>query len=128
MRGDKSIPELFSELIDNLSSMFRQEVQLARREVTGSVQQASGAIGYITAGVLIGISSLTILLAAAVAWLAWAGMEPRWGALLVGAGAAVIAALLAMKGMRDIKSTSVAPRRVMDQLQRDARVAKEQVQ
>jgi hypothetical protein len=128
MRADKSIPELFSDLIDNLSRMFRQEVQLASREMTGSVQQASGAIGYLAAGALIGMSGLTILLGAAVAWLAWMGLEPRWGALLVGAVAAVVAAALAMKGIRDIKTTNVAPRRVMEQLQSDARVAKEQMQ
>lgn len=128
MSVDKSVPELFSELIDNLSSLFRQEVRLAKSEMSEGVQNASGGIAYVAAGTMIGMAGLMVLLGAAVAWLAWMGVEVRWGALAVGLVAAGIAGFLVMKGIRDLKSTTTVPGRVVDQLQRDARVAKESLQ
>jgi hypothetical protein len=128
MNGDKSVPQLFSDLIDNLSSLFRQEVRLAKTEFTEGVENARGGVAYIAAGTMVGLGALIVLLGALVAWLAWMGLDVRWGALAVGLVAAGIAAFLAMKGIRDLKSTAAVPGRVMDQLHRDARVAKESLQ
>lgn len=127
MKADRTVPELFTDLIDNLSKLFRQELQLAKAEAKENVQEATAAATNMAVGGLVALAGLVILLHAAVAWLVWMGMEQRWATLAIGLAAAVIGLLVAYKGLRDIKTTNVAPQRALHQLQRDARIASEQV-
>jgi drug/metabolite transporter (DMT)-like permease len=127
MKADRTVPELFTDLIDSLSSLFRQELQLAKAEAKENVREVTAAATSMAVGGFIALGGLVILLHAAVAWLVWLGMEQRWAALIVGLVAAAIGLLLAYRGMQEIKSAQVTPKRALHQLQRDARVASEQI-
>ena len=128
MKPDRTVPELFSNLIDNLSRLLRQELKLATAEVKESVHEATTAVTNMAVGGVLALAGLILLLHAAVAWLVWLGMEPRWATLAVGLVVALLGLLLAYKGKRDMRTTQVAPQRTLHQLQRDAHVASEQVQ
>ena len=122
----RSTIDLFTRLVDQMSFLFRKEVELAKAEASEKASQVGGGIAKMAIGGVLMIPALVILLQSAVAWLATLDIEPRWGALIVGALVAVIGIALMMSGRSATKSTNLAPRRTTHQLQRDAAVVKEQ--
>lgn len=122
----KSIPELFSELVDHLPRLFRKEVQLAKAEVGEKVQQATGAIVYMAIGGVVLLAALIMLLHAIVAWLVVLGIDVQWGSLIVTLVVGVLGYVLLQKGMSDIKASNLKPTRTVEQLRTDARATKEQ--
>ena len=124
---NRSVPELFTDLVTQLTTLFRKEIQLARTEVSEKVTVAASGIGYIVGGAVLGIAALVILLQAAVAWLVRAGIPDQWANLIVGVVVAVIAFVLVRMGMNSLKADKLTPSKTVEQLQRDATTAREQV-
>jgi apolipoprotein N-acyltransferase len=122
----KSIPELFSELVDHLPRLFRKEVQLAKAEAAEKVQQATGAIVYMAIGGVVLLSALIMLLHAIVAWLVVLGIDVQWGSLIVALVVGILGYILLQKGMSDIKASNLKPTRTVEQLRTDARATREQ--
>ncbi len=122
----KSIPELFSELVDHLPRLFRKEMQLAKAEATEKVQQATGAIVYMAIGGIVLLAALIMLLHAIVAWLVVFGIDVEWSTLVVAVVVGVLGAALLQKGMSDIKASNLKPNRTVEQLRNDAHATKEQ--
>lgn len=123
----RSVMDLFSTLVDQMSFLFRKEVELAKAEVSQKASRIGGGVAKMAIGGVLMIPALVILLEAAVAWLAVAGLEPQWGALIVGLVVAAIGGILLYTGLNAAKAANLAPRRTVHQLQRDVAVAKEQV-
>ncbi|UUP18860.1 phage holin family protein [Nitratireductor thuwali] len=116
---------LFSDVLTHLSNLVRGEVDLARAEVSESVQSAATAIGLLVGGVVIALTALNVLAAAVVAGLTEAGIAGGWAALIVGGVLAVVAFALCYKGMNDLRPASLAPTRTARNLRRDAAVVRE---
>ena len=127
MRHEKSIPELFTDMIEHLSTLFRKEVQLAKTEAGEKIQQATNAVVFIAIGGVVLMVALIVLLFAVVAFLVAAGLAVEWSALIVGGVVALIGAILLSKGINDIRASSLTPKRTVSQLRADVRTAKEQV-
>lgn len=64
----ESLGEMFSRLSKDLSTLFRQEVQLAKAEATQSAKQAGAGIGMLV-GAAIGALLLLIFLSTSLMWL-----------------------------------------------------------
>ncbi len=126
MNGAKTIPELFSELIEHLPRLFRKEVQLAKAEAAEKVQQATGAIVYMAIGGVVLLSALLVLLASIVAWLVVFGIEGQWATLIVAVVVGIIGYALLQKGINDIKASNLTPKRTVEQLRSDVHATKEQ--
>jgi len=122
----KSIPELFSELVDHLPKLFRKEVQLAKAEASEKIEQATGAIVYMAIGGVVLLAALIMLLHAIVAWLVVLGIDVQWGSLIVALVVGIVGYILLQKGMNDIKASNLKPTRTVEQLRTDARATKEQ--
>lgn len=116
---------LFSDVLTHLSNLVRGEVDLARAEVSESVQSAATAISLLVGGVVIALTALNVLAAAVVAGLTEAGIAGGWAALIVGGFLAVVAFALCYKGMNDLRPASLAPTRTARNLRRDAAVVRE---
>lgn len=127
MRHEKSIPDLFTDTIEHLSTLFRKEVQLAKTEASEKVQQATNALIYIAIGGVLALAALIVLLFAIAAFLVAAGLEEQWSLLIVGGVVALIGLGVLWKGMNDLKATNLKPNRTVNQLSADVRTAKEQV-
>jgi hypothetical protein len=125
---DRSFKELFADLTNSISTLFRKEIELARAEASEKVGQAGFAIGSIAGGAVLALAALIILLQALVIALTELGLEPALSALIVGGVVAIIAFILIYKGMKDLKGSSLAPTRTVDSLRRDAHMIKEQAQ
>ena len=126
--SNRSLPELFGNLVTQLSTLFRKEVQLARAEVGEKVGQATGSIAYLAVGGVLLLAALVILLEALVAFLAYLGVPVPWARLIVGVVVALVGYALVRSGMSGLKASDLVPNRTVEQLSRDAAVAKEQVQ
>ena len=103
-----SVGELFSDVAVDLSTLIRQEVELAKAELRQSATRAGKGAGLLAGA---GISGHMVLLFASVA--AWWGIGDAtghgWSALIVAAIWLVVAAILALAGRREISAVSGIP-------------------
>ena len=154
---DKSIPELVKQLSNETSTLLRQEIELAKAEVTQKgeqlkqvaqqagpmlrrdVDQAKGELsskgkqaavgaGLVVGGALFGLMALGVLAAAAIAALGL--VLPVWLSALIVAGACLlIAALLALGGMSSLqRALPPVPQDALNSLKRDVEQLKRHVQ
>src|SRR5204862_6663079 len=99
----------------------------ARTEMAEKITQVGAGIGLIVGGAVLIMPGLVILLQSAVAALVDAGIDDAWAALIVGGGIVVIGLVLLMIGMNRLKARRLLPNRTIEQVQRDASVAKQQM-
>ena len=59
----RSVPELFTDLISQVTALFRTETRLARAEINEKIAQAGSGVGMIAAGAVLLIPALVILAA-----------------------------------------------------------------
>jgi hypothetical protein len=103
-----SVGELFSEVAEDLSTLLRQEVELAKAELRQSASRAGKGAGLLAGA---GVSGHMVLLFVSVA--AWWGIGDAtghgWSALIVAAIWLVIAAALGLMGRREISAVPGIP-------------------
>jgi putative superfamily III holin-X len=125
---ERPIGELFSKLSNETSTLIRQEMELARAELTEKGKQAgkgAGLFGGAATVALLGAGAITagiILLLALII--------PDWlAAIIVGLVFVGIAALLGMKGRDEIQSaTPPVPEQTVDTVKEDVQWAKTRAQ
>ena len=103
-----SVGELFSEVAEDLSTLLRQEVELAKAELRESASRAGKGAGLLAGA---GISGHMVLLFASVA--AWWGIGDAtghgWAALIVAAIWLIIGAVLGLIGRHEISAVPGVP-------------------
>jgi Putative Actinobacterial Holin-X, holin superfamily III len=102
VRSDRSVPELMRELSDQTATLVRQELDLAKAEVTAKGKKAGLGAGMFGGASLFGIYALGALTACAILALATA-MAGWLAALIVAAIYGLIAGVLALNGARNVK-------------------------
>ena len=113
--------------VESVTQLVRKEIQLFRAEMGEKATQAMVAAGSILAAGVIALTALNVLAAALVAALAKAGIPGAWSAVIVGGVLAIIAYVLARKGINDLKASSLAPERTARAAARDATMVKEKI-
>ena len=121
----RSTTGLFTEALSHVSSLVRKEVDLARAEVSENAKRAAVAIGLLVGAVVVALVALNVLAAALVAAITEMGLEAGWAALIVGGILGIIAFVMVAKGTNDLKASSLAPTRTVENVKRDARAVKE---
>ncbi len=109
--GDSpSIGQLFGEISKDLSTLMRQEVALAKAEVTQSAKQASKGVGMFAGAGYAG--HLTVLFLSFALWWAlgyWFD-NLAWAALVVAVIWGIVAAVLALRGKKEMKEVQGMPK------------------
>jgi hypothetical protein len=118
----RPIPEIFTDLVGQVTSLVRKEGQLARAEISEKATRALTGMAMIVLGAVLLIPALVILLQAAIMGLIDNGTDPTVAALLVGGGALLIGMVLGLIGWSWVKPASLIPDKTVDQLKRDAQV------
>jgi hypothetical protein len=124
---NRPISAIFVDLVNQLTALVRKEGQLARAEMSENMSQIGVALGLVVGGSVLLIPALVILLQAAVAGLAAAGLAAGWASLVVGGAALVIGLALLAFGVSRLRAGRLVPTKTIQQLQRDAAVATQQV-
>ena len=117
---------LAGDLTRDMSALVRQEVQLAKTEMTQKASKAGKDIASMAVGGAIAYAGFLALLAALVIVLGTVGV-PWWlSALLVGLIVVGIGAFLIMRGRDALKRADLTPRQTIQTIKEDAEWAKEQ--
>src|SRR3954470_7046863 len=125
-KQDHSIGELFSELASETGLLIRQEIALAKVELTQKATRVGRNVGYLVLGGAVAYAALLALLAAIIILLA--NFMPPWvAALVVAVLVGIVGAILISKALADLKKTDVAPRQTVETLKEDAQWAKQQM-
>jgi hypothetical protein len=124
-RDGRSLGELFSELAQETSTLVRQEVNLAKTEMSQKASTAGKHLGVLAAGGALAYAGLLAILAGIIALLN--DVMPLWvAALLVGIVVAIVGYLLIRKGLDALKREDFAPRETIETLKEDQQWAKDQ--
>ncbi|CAN5719542.1 phage holin family protein [soil metagenome] len=120
---NRSVGELIGELSSDLSTLMRQEVALAKAELTQEASKAGQAAGMLAgAGVA---AHLAIIFASLTAmWALGNVMNLAWAALIVTVVWAVVAGALGVAGRGRFKQVSLKPEQTIDTLKEDAQWAR----
>jgi hypothetical protein len=131
----RPIAELLGGLVNDLSTLFRQEVQLAKTEASEKVSQATGAAASIAIGGVLVLGALGVLLAAIVSLLAALfvnmGMDPTLANALSAFSVTAVVGIAGWtfinRGTSALKASNLNLNRTASSLGRDANIVKERL-
>ena len=123
---NRPLGDLFSDLATDMSSLVRQEVALAKLEITQKAKYLGRNVGYLVVGGAVAYAGLLAVIAAIIMLLD--KVMPAWGAaLLVGVLIAGIAWLLIGKALAALQQADLTPRETVETLKEDATWVKQQI-
>lgn len=112
----RSVGELLSEVTTDLTTLMRQELDLAKAEIKQEVTSAGKAAGMLGGAGFAGYM-VALFLSIALWWALANGMDEGWAALVVAAIWGVIAAVLAVAGRSRMRKVNPKPERTVETLQ-----------
>jgi hypothetical protein len=134
--GDsRPLPELIGGLANDISTLFRKEIELVKTEASEKLSQTTNALVLLGGGAVLGLGALGVILAAIVAALASFFVERGMGAAaanslsaaIVGIVVGIVAWMLISRGLNGLKASNLKLDRTAHSLQRDASVVKERL-
>jgi nitrate/nitrite transporter NarK len=117
--AETSIGQLISDISDDLSRLFRQEVELAKAEVRQEATKAGKAAGMLGGAGFAGYM-VALLVTFAVVFGLGNVMDLGWAALIVAVVWAVVGGVLYASGRRRLRTVSPVPRQTVETLKEDA--------
>ena len=121
---NRSFSDLISGGLEQVTALFRSEIQLAKAEMTRKVTTATSAIAMMVAGLAFAIATLVMLLTTVATFLVEAGLGAGLSFLIATVLGSVLTGLLVWMGIQKLKSETVVPERTVRQVQMDAQAAK----
>jgi hypothetical protein len=122
--SEPSTGKLLRGLVDDAATLARQEVLLARQEMTEGLAASVKAGSLLVAAGVLALYGLGFLLASA----AGAVGGPAWlGPLIVGGGLMLVAGVLGLVGRRRLAASKVAPTQARAELRETATELKEEI-
>jgi hypothetical protein len=123
---NRPLGELFSDLLQGFNRMVREEVQLARAEMSQKISQAIVYVVLLAIGAFLAYAGLLAVLAACIS--ALAKVLPVWlSALLVGLVALALALGFLILGIRGLKRSDFKPRQTIETVKEGVEWAKRQL-
>ncbi|MBZ7927539.1 phage holin family protein (plasmid) [Ensifer adhaerens] len=134
-RDERSLPDLMTGLVTDISGLFRKEIDLAKAEAGENLDRAIGSLETLLVGLIFAIAAIGVLLSAVVvglgAFLIAQGMHEAnahaLSAIIVGAFVAILAWVMISRSLTKLGNRSVRFDKTTASLQRDLDVAKETV-
>lgn len=125
--GEPSLGDLVMELTDDLSTLVRKEVDLAKVELQENLKEGAQAGGKVAAGGMVAYAGFLFILAAVTLALGeW--WENTWlAAAVVGIITAIVGWVLLNGGLNQLKQVSLVPHKAIASLERDAKMAKDKL-
>ena len=121
---DRSLGELFAERSHQMTTLVRQEVELARTETTAKVTGAAKNVALLAAGGAVIFLGAMALVDATISLLASLGIPVWVGALIVGAVLVIVGYFLVQRGLQALRQQDLAPRRTIETIKEDAEVVR----
>ena len=122
---DESIGHLMSEVLQDVSKLFRQEVALAKAELKEEASKA-GKAGGMLAGAGFAGYMVAVLLSLALVFALDAVMPLGWAAVIVAVLWAIVGGVLYSVGRKRMKDVDPVPRQTVETLREDAQWVRDQ--
>jgi hypothetical protein len=123
---NRPLGDLFGDLATEMSNLVRQEVSLAKVEITQKAKYVGRNVGYLVVGGAVAYAALLAIIAAIIMLLA--RVMPNWGAtLIVGIVVAGIGWMLIGKAMMALQQADLTPHETVETLKEDATWMKQQI-
>lgn len=124
-RDDRSLGELFGELTRQTTTLVRQEMALAKTEMSQKFSSVGKDVGSLAVGGAVAYAGFLAIVAAIIILLA--EVIPWWlSALVVGLVVAGVGYMLVQRGLTALKQEDLAPTKTIETLKDDAEWAKRQ--
>ena len=122
--GDRSLSDVFQDIVRNVQEIVRSEVRLAKTEIREEAAKAKSAMLLLGAGAVTAIFAILFLLLMIVHALAL--VMPNWAAaLIVGAALAVVAGVTLPAGIKRFKQIPPTPARTVGTIKEKVEWAKQ---
>ena len=129
LRQERSIGELFGQLTQDMTLLVRQELQLARTEMTEKLSKLTANLISVGAGGFVAyLGGLALMAALILAVRDLANISLAWSALIVGGILAIVGYVMLQRGLKELKRTELAPRRSVENIKDDVQSIKDDVQ
>ncbi|MEJ7847548.1 MAG: phage holin family protein [Pyrinomonadaceae bacterium] len=125
-KEERSIGELFTELAGETSTLVRQEIDLARVELSQKASDIGKNVAWLSVGGVVGLVGILAVTTALILLLSKV-MEPWLAAVLVGGAYLIAAGVMVMSALKAIKETDLAPRQTVETLKEDTQWLKNQI-
>lgn len=123
---DRSLGELFADLSRKTGVLVRQEIALARTEMTEKLSEVGKNVGFLVVGGAVLYMGLLFVLAGIAILLA--GFMPDWlSALVVGLIVAIVGFVLVQRGRSALRDTNLKPEKTIETLKEDKEWVQQQV-
>lgn len=124
---EPSLGELVMGLTDDITTLVRKEVELAKTELQENIKEGATAGGMIAAGGMLAYAGLIlVLIAIAIVLGQW--WDSLWlGTLVVGIVTLLLGWAVFSAGKGQLKDVSLVPRKTISSVNRDAKVVKEKL-
>lgn len=119
------IGELISEITTDLTTLVRQEVELAKAEVRQEVSKTGKAAGMLGGAGFAGWM-VAVFASLALTGALWALMPFGWAALIVAVLWAIVGAVLFVRGRALLRAVNPKPEQTVQSLKEDVQWAKSQ--
>jgi hypothetical protein len=126
-KGERSLGELFADLLEEIRTLVRQEMELAKAEMSQKAAVAGRSVAYIAVGGAAAYAGFLAIVASIVLGVSRV-ISLGWSALLVGIVVAVIGGFFAMKGINNLRRMEISPRQTIETLKENKEWAKRRMQ
>lgn len=112
--GDPTLGKLVMDAQRDISTLISKEIQLAKSEIKVSVKHGGVGIGLFAGAAFLGLLAVIMLSVSIAYFIHWAGLGLHWAFLIVFGLYILLAALLALVGVKQVKQVK-APERAIEQ-------------
>ena len=120
---DHSVGDLLGRVTNDLSTLMRQEVALAKTELKEEATKTGKASGLLAGAGAVGYLVL-VFLALALMWALGNVMDLGWAALITAVVLGIIAGVLFVMGRNKLKQVNPKPEQTVETLKEDVQWAK----
>lgn len=124
MTNEKSLGTIVKDLTEDLSTLVRSEVALAKLEIKQSMMAMGAASAMFIVAAFFGVFALAFLLATAALGLVAVGVSPWLSTLIVAALLLIMAGVLALVGKSKLKNFNPVPHQAIENVKTDISVIK----
>jgi hypothetical protein len=121
----RTVAELLSDVVNQFTKLIRNEMAIARAEVTAKATEAAVGAGLLIGGALLLIPAVVLLLMALAAWLVDLGLASSVANLIAGVVGLLISGGLAYAGKSRLSADHLKPKRTMSEIERDIAAVKD---
>jgi hypothetical protein len=123
---ERPLSELFSDLVTETSNLVRNEVALARVELTEKASKIGKNVGSLVIGGAVAYAGVLAIGAAVIMLLS--RVMPNWlAALIVGLIVVCVAWLMISKAITELRKVELKPEETVESVKEDAQWIKDQI-